>query len=148
MEEIIASISRIIAEDNRAAHPAPNFLSAKNAILELTEAIEPDGSVRIPGGESCRPAEPVKDAAHGSRRSANRAPSEATIRVPRQRRASLADNLLSGAASGAAIAAFGRLGMMSRERRRRARAAHRRRRPHTRRDRPRRFAAAAAGLAR
>jgi len=46
MEEIIASISRIIAEDNRSVDPVRPAPAHKAAILELTEAIEADGSVR------------------------------------------------------------------------------------------------------
>src|SRR5438128_11515527 len=45
MEEIIASISRIITEDKKpgeTVHPVPD----KEDILELTEALDEDGSVR------------------------------------------------------------------------------------------------------
>ncbi|MGA8552450.1 MAG: hypothetical protein WB678_19685, partial [Stellaceae bacterium] len=50
MEEIIASISRIIAEDNRSADArSADALRApadRGGVLELTEAIAADGSVR------------------------------------------------------------------------------------------------------
>ena len=62
MEEIIASISRIIAEDKTrasdAVRPRPSVAAApteRSDILELTEAINEDGSVRrmVPAGRSC-----------------------------------------------------------------------------------------------
>ena len=46
MEEIIASIGRIIAEDNRTSHPPRSGAVGTSAILERTEAIDADGSVR------------------------------------------------------------------------------------------------------
>ena len=55
MEEIIASIGRIIAEDNRTSHPPRSGAVGKSGILELTEAIEADGSVRkLPGAAALR----------------------------------------------------------------------------------------------
>ncbi|MDE2229701.1 MAG: DUF2497 domain-containing protein [Alphaproteobacteria bacterium] len=44
MEEILASIRRIIAEDADATGK-PNAASAEQDILELTDRVEPDGSV-------------------------------------------------------------------------------------------------------
>lgn len=107
MEEIIASIGRIIAEDNRTSHPPRSGAVGKSGILELTEAIEADGSVRkLPGaapsgadpangpatsGATIEPAPPGND------------PDQAAKSGPAR------ENILSDAASEAAIAAFGRL---------------------------------------
>jgi uncharacterized protein len=46
MEEIIASISRIIAEDSRATAASLVPRAIKTGILELTDMIEPDGSIK------------------------------------------------------------------------------------------------------
>jgi len=116
MEEIIASISRIIAEDNRAPYPARTAPVGRSSILELTEAIETDGSVRklpsrLPTGvEPAREPPPAMAAA----RIEPAAPGDANLGAksdqPRE-------NILSAAASEAAAAAFGRLGTAPRERR-------------------------------
>lgn len=101
MEEIIASISRIITEDkkpNEAAQPANPEASD---ILDLTEAVNEDGSARrltppadIPSAQS-----PVALAAPEGQ-------------PPR------AERIVSSATSGAAAAAFAQLGALPRERRR------------------------------
>ncbi len=119
MEEIIASISRIIAEDNRSSdsvRPAP---ALKTGILELTEAIEADGSVRrlTPAAMSSAGAGPGKDPSP---------PSGAARIEPEPPRAEAAadaapdrarERILSAATSGAAATAFARLGAVPRERR-------------------------------
>jgi cell pole-organizing protein PopZ len=46
MEEIIASISRIITEDKRPIEPLSPASDEKPGILELTEVVNKDGSVR------------------------------------------------------------------------------------------------------
>jgi uncharacterized protein len=46
MEEILASIRRILAEDERSVHPAPRPPRAAADVLDLTEAIGDDGTVR------------------------------------------------------------------------------------------------------
>jgi cell pole-organizing protein PopZ len=46
MEEILASIRRILAEDERSVPPAPSRSRGSADILELTEAIGEDGTVR------------------------------------------------------------------------------------------------------
>jgi cell pole-organizing protein PopZ len=46
MEEILASIRRILAEDERGARPLPLRPRAAADVLDLTEAIGEDGSVR------------------------------------------------------------------------------------------------------
>src|SRR6185437_10487382 len=57
MEEIIASISRIITEDKGQAEPTRPIEVEKDEILELTEALKEDGSVqRIPPFEEKRMA--------------------------------------------------------------------------------------------
>jgi cell pole-organizing protein PopZ len=65
MEEIIASISRIIAEDGKAAGPTAAAVAGKTDILDLTEAVNEDGSVRRirPAGPPPIMAETSKDAA-------------------------------------------------------------------------------------
>src|SRR5215831_15269336 len=46
MEEIIASISRIISEEKRPIEPVSPASDEKPGILELTEVVDEDGSVR------------------------------------------------------------------------------------------------------
>ena len=46
MEEIIASISRIITEDQKSGAPPHPAAAEKTDILELTEMVDEDGSVR------------------------------------------------------------------------------------------------------
>jgi uncharacterized protein len=127
MEEIIASIGRIIEEDNRMPHPARTGPSLTSGVLELTEAIAADGSVRRLAGtgaasSSAEPAQeavgavaprieppaPNLDAAAGS--NPDQPPEKAKPDQP-------AENILSTAASEAAAAAFGRLSNVPRERR-------------------------------
>ncbi len=115
MEEIIASISRIIADDHRVPHPVRTSAAEKSGILELTEAIEADGSARKPAEAMPSRAEPGKapPAAAAARIEAalpgGRPGAEDKPDPPRE-------NILSAAASEAAIAAFGRLATMPRER--------------------------------
>jgi uncharacterized protein len=111
MEEIIASISRIITEDKRADEPTHSAAVETSDILELTEAVNEDGSVRRltpstdkPGGQSLPPpgaAEPPPRA-------------DAAIQPSGANR----ERILSSATSGAAAAAFAKLGTLPRERRR------------------------------
>ena len=133
MEEIIASISRIIAEDK---HPADQRVGAKgqsevvapasgerNEILDLTQVVNEDGSVRrvSPWAEVATAPSGVLDAATASPAAA------ATGRVepqPSQADATLeprldpdSERIVSAAASGAAAAAFAQLGALPRERR-------------------------------
>src|SRR5436853_2541278 len=47
MEEILATVRRIIAEDELGAGQSPGISAvAGGDVLELTEALEPDGSIR------------------------------------------------------------------------------------------------------
>src|SRR6516165_3438854 len=132
MEEIIASISRIIAKDkdpadrrvgtkaqSEAVAPAPG---EKSDILELTQVVSEDGSVRrvspwaevatappiSPGAPAAWPADPAE-------RSEPR-PSPADVaREPKLDPGR--ERIVSAATSGAAAAAFAQLGALPRERR-------------------------------
>ena len=101
MEEIIASISRIITEDKKPderAHPAS---PQADDILDLTDAVNEDGSVRRLTPLLEKPsADPPA------------APSTPELQPAR------AERILSTATSGAAAAAFAQLGSLPRERRR------------------------------
>jgi cell pole-organizing protein PopZ len=62
MEEILASIRRILAEDDTGGRPPPRLRAAAD-ILELTEAINDDGSLRHVA--PLRAAEPAPALANG-----------------------------------------------------------------------------------
>jgi uncharacterized protein len=117
MEEIIASISRIIAEDNRVPHPTRTGLGSTNGILELTEAIEADGSVRKLAGAASSDAEPAGEPmpAPVARRIEPQVPNVDSDIGDKPDQPS--ENILSSGASEAAVAAFGRLAAVPRERR-------------------------------
>ena len=154
MEEIIASISRIIAEDNRSADArsaaALRAPADRGDVLELTEAIA--AMARCAGSRRSARRRPARHrpawgrAASRPRRARHRAsiPSRSApsrrLRPARnafcRRRLGRRGHRLCPARRGAAGAA-GRGG-----------SDHRSRRAHARRDRARHFAAAAAGLAR
>src|SRR5215469_14946168 len=110
MEEIIASISRIITEDKRAAEPAHSAAGETSDILELTQAVNEDGSVRRltpsadKGGQSPAPAGAAEPPP----------PTDAAIQSSGAGR----ERILSSVSSGAAAAAFAQLGTLPRERRR------------------------------
>ena len=119
MEDIIASIGRIIAEDNRSTEAIRPVRGESGEILELTEAIEADGSVRrlAPVGASTAAAGAGKEPSS----------SETAVRIepepPRADPAAVSqsdhprERILSSATSGAAATAFARLGAVPRERR-------------------------------
>ncbi len=130
MEEIIASISRIIAEDKpgterRVGATAPGEAAGptkRSDILELTQVVDEDGSVRRVSpwaGDATAPSR-TPDGPIAS-------PADATGRVEPQ--PSLADPVLeprfgsggerivSAATSGAVAATFAQLGALPRERR-------------------------------
>ena len=123
MEEIIASISRIITEDKRPSEPLGPLTEDKTDILELTEAVDEDGSIRRvvppidnPRGTSAGrsgAADPV--AADPAAAVKSEAPQidTATPTKPEPGR----ERILSSATSGAAAAAFAQLGALPRERR-------------------------------
>jgi hypothetical protein len=124
MEEIIASISRIITDEKTSIEPVRPVPGEKSEVLELTEVVDEDGSVRRvtpeAGGSERRPtgsaaaADPA--AANATARSGPAAlPPEAEVE-PRLELGR--DRILSSATSGAAAAAFAQLGALPRERRR------------------------------
>ena len=130
MEEIIASISRIIAEDKdpadrRLGTKAPGEAVApahgeRSDILELTQVVDEDGSVRrvspwaeaatalsaSPDGATASPADAAEKIE--SRLSHSDAALEARLDPGRAR-------IVSAATSGAAAAAFAQLGALPRE---------------------------------
>lgn len=112
MEEIIASIGRVIAADSRAPNPARAGEGDRRGILELTDAIEPDGSIRkLTGGSpSAAGATPI-----GAPTAMPEPPNEPAPPASAPARKPPAP-LLSAAASEAAAAALGRLGAAPRER--------------------------------
>ena len=130
MEEIIASISRIIADDKRpgdhrtgenkpsaAVSAAPGETSD---VLELTQAVNEDGSVRhvtsrIRGG--AEPAGPSKSAGSDMTERAESEPLSAESAVEPRLDVGRG-RIVSTAASGAAAAAFAQLGALPRESRR------------------------------
>jgi uncharacterized protein len=101
MEEIIASISRIITEDKKP-NEGPHPVSRESGdILNLTDAVNEDGSVRrlMPLADSPSAQPRVTPAAH-------------------EEQPALPERILSSSTSGAAAAAFAQLGALPRERRR------------------------------
>jgi uncharacterized protein len=124
MEEIIASISRIITEDKAPSEPVRPIDENKSEVLELTEAVAEDGSVRhVPpfsenssmasSGAAGPPNPSSVDAAtrsepEMSQKDAGAPPPHDLVR----------QRILSSATSGAAAAAFAQLGALPRERRR------------------------------
>jgi uncharacterized protein len=132
MEEIIASISRIIAEDKQPADrqgetKAPGeavtpFPADISDILELTQVVNEDGSVRrvSPWAESATARSGPSDAPTVSLTDATgriepQAPHPDTSLEPRLD--SGRERIVSAAISGAAAAAFAQLGALPRERR-------------------------------
>jgi uncharacterized protein len=118
MEEIIASISRIIAEDNRPSEPIRPVPREKSDVLELTEAVNEDGSVRrvtpfpdTPPPPSADP--PIANATARSESEASHSESGPEPKIDRGRA-----RIVSETTSGAAAAAFAQLGALPRERRR------------------------------
>ena len=124
MEEIIASISRIITDEKTSVEPVRPVPVENSEILELTEVVNEDGSVRrvVPEASSSERrragSEAVVDPATANA-TARSDPSalfpgagvEPSLELGRER-------ILSSATSGAAAAAFAQLGALPRERRR------------------------------
>lgn len=131
MEEIIASISRLIAEDKHpgdrrvgtkspaeAGAPAPGKVSD---ILELTQVVNEDGSVR-----RVSPWTEVATAPSGASDAPTASPATATGRIEPQtsqadatlepRLDSVRERIVSPATSEAAAAAFAQLGALPQER--------------------------------
>ena len=131
MEEIIASISRVIAEDKhsgnaRTDNVRPGGTGApanpeESDILELTQVVDEDGSVHRIASRAAEEVAPssATGIADGSR------PANATTHVdPRGHAKSeptldpVRERIVSTATSGAAAAAFAQLGALPRDRRR------------------------------
>lgn len=124
MEEIIASISRIITEDKAQAEPARPIAVEKNEVLELTEALREDGSVeRIPAFEGKLTASGERPSSAGdppkaeAGSSAELKPSHFEAETELQPETAR-ERIVSVATSGAAAAAFAQLGSLPRDRRR------------------------------
>jgi len=124
MEEIIASISRIITDEKTSLEPVRPTPGEKSEILELTEVVDEDGSVRRvapeAGNSDGRPprssagADPAAaNATAGSGPGALPPEAEVEPRLELGR-----ERILSSATSGAAAAAFAQLGALPRDRRR------------------------------
>ena len=122
MEEIIASISRIITDEKTSVEPVRPVPGEKSEILELTEVIDEDGSVRRVAPETgSSERRPTGPAAAGDPAAPNatarsgpgplRPEAEVEPRLELSR-----DRILSSATSGAAAAAFAQLGTLPRER--------------------------------
>jgi uncharacterized protein len=111
-EEIIASISRLIAEDGGGREPVLGPLSEKDDVLELTARIDDDNARPIvdpPAGRADPVAAPRKNVSPSD----GRPPlvgGEKRVTDPD------ANRLLSETASQAATSAFARLGALSDER--------------------------------
>jgi cell pole-organizing protein PopZ len=120
MEDIIASIGRIIAEDNRSTEAIRPVRGESGEILELTEAIEADGSVRhlAPVAAVTSVAEVGKEPSRAAARSERIEPDPPhTDPVYASKSDHSRERILSSATSGAAATAFARLGAAPRERR-------------------------------
>lgn len=124
MEEIIASISRIITEDKRPSDPIRPVREEKTDVLELTEAVNEDGSVRrvTPLAEngaapSAEPAGAV-DPPVASATAQNEPGPPQTHAEVEPRLEPVRERILSATTSGAAAAAFALLGALPRDRRR------------------------------
>ena len=123
MEEIIASISRIISEDKAQSEPVRPSADEKDDILELTEALNEDGSVRhLTGPEGKADPESPPAAGHelsNGKASASSGPRQSHSDVGMEPRLGLTrERIVSEATSGAAAAAFAQLGALPREKRR------------------------------
>jgi hypothetical protein len=117
-EEIIASISRLIADDGGMREPVLGPLAKTDDILELTERLGDEEPVRAEGDPSAAGAAPVA-ASRGTAPQADPRPSAAEPKPPSPPGPPAPDRtrLLSEAASEAATSAFAHLGTLSSERR-------------------------------
>ncbi len=124
MEEIIASISRIISDEKTSVEPVRPGPGEKSEILELTDVVDEDGSVRRvtpEAGSSDR--RPTGSSAGADAVAANATPRSGFGALPPEAevepRLQLGrERIVSSATSGAAAAAFAQLGALPRERRR------------------------------
>jgi cell pole-organizing protein PopZ len=124
MEEIIASISRIITDEKTSVEPVRPVLGEKGEILELTEVVDEDGSVRrvAPEAGSSERRRPTGSAAAdpaAANATARSGPSTLLPEAEVEPKLELGrERILSSATSEAAAAAFAQLGTLPRERRR------------------------------
>src|SRR5579872_762228 len=102
MEEILSTIRRIIAEDERQGAAGPPAPKREEDVLVLTEAVEDDGSVRhIPPAATAATVPPLPD---GRREPEPPRPDAAAAAAPIH-----GERLMSSAVSEAAASAFARL---------------------------------------
>ena len=110
MEEIIASISRIITDEKTSVEPARPVPEEKSEILELTEIIDEDGSVRRiapEAGSSERHPIGSAAAADPANATARSGPGALGPEAEVEPRLELGrERILSSTTSGAAAAAF------------------------------------------
>ena len=124
MEEIIASISRIITDEKTPVEPVRPVPGEKSDVLELTEVVDEDGSVRRvapeTGSSERRTTEPASaDDPRVTNAAARSGPDQIRSEAEVESRLELGrERILSSATSGAAAAAFAQLGALPRERRR------------------------------
>ena len=112
MQDIIASISRIIDEDNQTPNPMRRLPRGRSGILELTDAIEDDGSVRkLDGGEPPGRHAAVEALAPTAAASIEAGPAAEPASEADEAR----DDLVSAATAEAAVTAFARLGVAASE---------------------------------
>jgi cell pole-organizing protein PopZ len=123
MEEIIASISRVIAEDiqpgdKRAGQvqlggKVPAAAREGGDVLELTQVVNEDGSIR----RIAPRADPVKASGSPAANATERTEPQAHV-TSESTLASVQERLVSTATSGAAATAFAQLAALPRDRRR------------------------------
>jgi uncharacterized protein len=119
MEEIIASINRMIAEEGGAREPVLPPVAEQDDILDLTEAVDEDGGLRHiePTGPAAAPPEEMLPAPSAATTQAT-PPNAATRQSggkPGDDAAPAGDHVLSAATSAAAAAAFARLAALPRD---------------------------------
>ncbi len=91
MEEIIASISRIISDEKRPAEPVRPVSGEKSDVLDLTEVVDEDGSVRRvtpadnPNTPSTEPAATVDPSVANATARSGSGPSHAEAGIARWR---------------------------------------------------------------
>ena len=124
MEEIIASISRIITDEKTSLEPVRPTPGEKSEVLELTEVVDEDGSVRRVAPEAGNSdGRPTRSSAGADPAAANATAGSGPGALPPEAevepRLELGrERILSSATSGAAAAAFAQLGALPRDRRR------------------------------
>jgi uncharacterized protein len=124
MEEIIASISRIITDEKTSVEPVRPVPGEKSGVLELTEVVDEDGSVRHVAPEAGSSDRRLAGSAAGADPTAANAtvhsgPGTLHPGAAVEPRVELGrERILSSATSGAAAAAFAQLNALPRERRR------------------------------